>query len=144
MMKRLLCCGAGLASLAFPLMAATPASVPQTSLFSHTMQAGLALMLVLALIVGSAWLMRRFSLLPGSAGGQLRVVSGAMVGNRERVVIVEVRDTWLVLGVTSQNINVLHTLPRPDDLPPTVPPPFADWLQKALQKKVGVERKDLA
>ncbi len=142
-MKRLLCRGAGFWSLAFPLWAASTAA-SQPSLVSHSLQAGLALMLVLALIVGSAWLMRRLSLLSGVAGGQLRVVSGTMVGNRERVVIVEVRDTWLVLGVTAQNINVLHTLPRPDDLPPTAPPPFADWLHKALQKKIGAERKDVA
>ncbi|CDL41740.1 Flagellar biosynthesis protein FliQ [Citrobacter freundii] len=33
------------------------------------------------------------------------------MGPRERVVIVEVEDALLVLGVTASQINVLHTLP---------------------------------
>jgi flagellar protein FliO/FliZ len=34
-----------------------------------------------------------------------------MVGQRERVVVVEVGATWLVLGVTSNQVNTLHSLP---------------------------------
>jgi len=143
-MKSQSCCGALLLGSAFPLWAAEKTAAQLPSLWSQTLQTGLALVLVLALIMASAWLMRRFSLLPGSAGGQLRVVSGVMVGNRERVVVVEVRDTWLVLGVTGQNINVLHTLPRPDDLPAVSTPPFADWLQKALSQKLAGRQKDVA
>lgn len=134
-MLRTLLRGGLLWSLAFPLLAAD-ASAPQPSLAGHTLQMIFALVLVLGLIVGAAWLMRRFSLLPSAAGGQLRVVSGVMVGNRERVVIVEVRDTWLVVGVTGQNINILHTLPRPEDAPSVPQAPFADWLQKAIQQKL--------
>lgn len=98
-----------------------------------------ALGLVLGLIVLAAWLMRRFSLMPRAAGGLLRVVSGVMVGQRERVVIVEVRDQWLVLGVTSQSVNLLSSMPRPDEAEAeqTVTPPFADWLARALQKRMG-------
>ena len=33
------------------------------------------------------------------------------LGQRERVVVVEVGATWLVLGVTTNQINTLHTLP---------------------------------
>ncbi len=36
-----------------------------------------------------------------------------MVGPRERVVVVEVGDTWIVLGVTATHVNALHTLARP-------------------------------
>jgi flagellar protein FliO/FliZ len=141
-MNRTLLRGAIFWSAALPLWAASPAVSSPPSLLGSIFQTGLALALVLALIIASAWLMRRLSLLPRSAGGQLRVVSGVMVGNRERVVLVEVRDTWLVLGVTGQNVNVLHTLPRPDDVPQNPPPPFAEWFQQALQKRLG--KKDVA
>ncbi|MHB1061000.1 MAG: flagellar biosynthetic protein FliO, partial [Thiobacillus sp.] len=42
------------------------------------------------------------------------------VGARERVVVVEVDNTWLLLGVGGGNVRLLHTLPRPADsnIPP--------------------------
>ena len=45
--------------------------------------------------------------------GLLRIVGGAMVGPKERVVLVEVGDTWLLLGVAASSVNLLHTLPKP-------------------------------
>lgn len=115
--------------------ASAPASGPGLGQFVQVL---LMLGLVLALIVGAAWLMRRFSLLPGQMGKQLRVVSGVMVGPKERVVIVEQGETWLVLGVTAHAVNLLHTLPRPDDAPVAGAPvplsPFAEKLA-ALMKK---------
>jgi len=75
------------------------------------------LALVMAAIGAAAWLARRY--LPGvrAGGGPVRVVGGVHVGTRERVVIVEVRDKWLVLGVTGTNVNLLHTLDRPPEGP---------------------------
>jgi flagellar protein FliO/FliZ len=69
----------------------------------------------------------------------LRVVSAVMVGQRERVVIVELGDEWLVLGVTAQSVNLLATHPRPADgdmpVPSTPVEPFARWLKAALDKR---------
>ena len=103
------------------------------------LQVFLVLLFVLGLIIVAAWLMRRFSLLPTAAGRHLRVVSGIMVGQRERVVIVEVQGQWLVLGVTAQNVNLLSSLPKPEDATslPSNGPPFAEWLGRALQKRIG-------
>ncbi len=103
------------------------------------LQVFLVLIFVLGLIIAAAWLMRRFSLLPTAASGHLRVVSGVMVGQRERVVIVEVQGQWLVLGVTAQNVNLLSSLPKPEDAAslPSNTPPFAEWLGRALQKRIG-------
>ena len=41
----------------------------------------------------------------------LKVSASTTLGPRERVVIVEVEDARLVLGVTASSINVLHKLP---------------------------------
>ncbi|SMC26168.1 flagellar protein FliO/FliZ [Andreprevotia lacus DSM 23236] len=137
---------ASAAASAASMVSAVPhvaaASVPLTSyappsLAGQFTQVVFALLLVLALVVAAAWLMRRFSMLPMAAGTRLRVVSGVMVGPKERVVIVEVDDTWLVLGVTAQAVNKLHERPRPEQAAasPAPLPPFADWLSKALQRK---------
>jgi flagellar protein FliO/FliZ len=96
-----------------------------------------ALTLVLLAIFAAAWVVRR--MVGGQMAGnrQLRVVSGVMVGAKERVVIVEVADTWLVLGVTASEVSTLHTLPKPD-LPAdeAVPAgPFADRLAGILRAR---------
>lgn len=55
--------------------------------------------------------------------GQSRVVSTVAVGPNQRVVTVEVGPesarVWLVLGVTPQSIQCLHTCP-PGSVPTTV------------------------
>ena len=85
---------------------------------SGLLQAGLGMLMVLGLIFACAWLARRFGLQRFGGGGQVvKVVSSASVGQRERVVVVEVSGTWLVLGVTSSQINTLHSLPA-QSLPP--------------------------
>jgi flagellar protein FliO/FliZ len=40
------------------------------------------------------------------------VVSSASVGTRERVVVVEVGESWLVVGVAPGSVNALMTLPK--------------------------------
>jgi flagellar protein FliO/FliZ len=120
--------------LALPAAAASPTTAPPGPLMS-LLQVVVGLAIVLFAIVGVAWLFRRLSggMLPGSH--RLRVVSGLMVGQRERVVIVELEGEWLVLGVTPQAVNLLTRLPRPDDADDaaSIPgEPFARWLKKAL------------
>ena len=36
-----------------------------------------------------------------------------MVGPKERLVLVEVGDTWLLLGVAANSVNLLHTMEKP-------------------------------
>jgi flagellar protein FliO/FliZ len=130
-----LCCFPGVA------LAATDVSAAPSGLFG-LVQVLFGLALVLAAIVGCAWLFRRLS--SGMVGipRHLRVVSAVMVGQRERVVIVEIEDQWLVLGVTAQSINLLDSRPRPaeSDLPPDVAgDPFARWFKAALLRQRPVK-----
>lgn len=100
----------------------------------------LALVAVLALIVGLAWLLKR---LPGSglrSSEQLRVVTSLAVGQRERLLVVQVGGQQLLLGVTAQSITPLHTLAEPLPALPqplaTTPhlPAFAQLLRANLRK----------
>lgn len=97
-----------------------------------------ALAVVIAGIFVCAALMRRLS--PGMVGGaaKLKVAGAVMVGPKERVVVVELNDTWLVLGVSGVEINLLHSLPRPEGLSDTVSPqpsPFAEKLASLLARR---------
>lgn len=78
--------------------------------WSGLWQTGVGLALVLALIFFCAWLLRRLGFQPRGGQRLLKVVSSVMVGQRERVVVVEVQGTWLVLGVTTAQVRTLHTL----------------------------------
>jgi flagellar protein FliO/FliZ len=86
---------------------------------------------VVAAILGAAWLLKRLQGGGAARSGLMRTVAALPVGARERVVIVEVRDTWLVLGVTAHTVNVLQAVPRPEGHgTATAGPPvaFADLL----------------
>jgi flagellar protein FliO/FliZ len=97
----------GLLLVSFPALAA-----PDTA--SSMLTVLLSLGLILAGFVAVAWFVRRY--LPGlGAQGVVKVVGTTAVGTRERVVVVEVDRTWLLLGVGGGNVRVLHTLPKPAD-----------------------------
>ena len=103
-----LCAGAALPTVPTAAAAAEPV---RSFGAAGLLQAGLGLALVLAMIFGCAWLARRFGLQQSGSGRLLKVVSSAMVGQRERVVVVEIGGEWLVLGVASGQVRALHTLP---------------------------------
>jgi flagellar protein FliO/FliZ len=70
--------------------------------------AGLAIVLVC--IVGLAWLMKRAGGLRASAYGTLRVIDGIALSARERIVLVQVGDTQVLLGVAPGRVNRVHVL----------------------------------
>lgn len=94
----------------FPSPPVSPAGSPSVT---GVLQVTLALGVVLLAILATAWLMRRLGAGQLGQPGKIRLVGGVAVGPKERVVIVEVQDTWLVLGVTAVEINALHSLPKP-------------------------------
>ena len=100
------------------------------------LQAALGLALVLGLIIAVAWVARRFT--PGSLRGgmPLTVVASQAVGQRERVVVVEIGEQWLVLGVAPGHVSSLTTMPK-GALPatPAAAGAFAAALTRALGKR---------
>ena len=74
-----------------------------------------ALALIIVIIVACSALLRRFQLRQQPGGARLRVISATAVGPKERVVIVEAQDTWLVLGVGGGQVTKLHEMPAPGD-----------------------------
>ena len=98
------------------------------------LQAFAGLAVVVALMFGSAWVFRRSGGLQALARGPVRIVGGVRVGARERVMVLEVADTWLVVGVAAGQVNALHTLPRQledhAELTRTSTSPFPQWLAR--------------
>jgi flagellar protein FliO/FliZ len=75
------------------------------------LQGLLGLAAVLAMVFGCAWFARRFGMQPKGPRGVVKIVGGVMLTQKERVVVVEVAGTWLVLGVAPGQVSTLHTVP---------------------------------
>jgi len=123
--------------LAAALAGAPPAALaapPETG--SALLQMFLSLALVLALLLGTLWLMRRLRIGQASAGSVLKVVASAAVGPRENVVVVELGEEWLVLGVAPGAVRLLQTRPRGtlSAADATAPAAFAARLLEALRQ----------
>ena len=91
---------------------AAPAGSGAAVAAGSALQVVLGLAAVLALVVAAAWLLKRFSSFGGTGSGMIRVVGGAAVGQRERVVLVEIGNTWLLVGVAPGQVRALHTMQR--------------------------------
>lgn len=79
-----------------------------------------SLLLILGGFVLVAWLARRY--MPGvGKQGIVKVVGATMVGPRERVVLVEVENTWLVLGVGAGQVRLLDKRDKPIPISPGAP-----------------------
>jgi flagellar protein FliO/FliZ len=78
------------------------------------LQTLVGLAVVIALVFACAWLARRFGLQPSGRGQLVRTVGGVSLGGKERVAVVEIGDTWLVLGAAPGSVRLLHTLPAPN------------------------------
>lgn len=97
-----------------------------------------ALIIVLAVFWIFARVMRQLQLGQNSAHSGLKVVGGLSLGQRERVVVVQAGDEQLVLGVTSTQINTLHTLSKPLSTSPAEDVgDFKRKLSAALKRQVA-------
>ena len=72
----------------------------------------LSLLMVLALIIASAWVLKRFQTGHQNQSG-LKVVANLHLSNKERLIVVQAGKKQLLLGVTAQQISLLDTLDEP-------------------------------
>ncbi|MEA3120272.1 MAG: flagellar protein FliO/FliZ [Paraburkholderia sp.] len=91
--------------------------------FGAVLQTIVALGVVVGLVFACAWIARRLGLQPSGRGNVLKTVGGLSLGGKERVAVVEIGDTWLVLGAAPGNVRLLHTLPAGSgNVSPAAPP----------------------
>jgi len=100
-----------MAGAALPTVPTTVAEPVRSIGMAGLVQAAFGLALVLALIFLCGWVARRLGLRQPGGGRLLQVVASTMVGQRERVVVVEIGGSWLVLGVAGGQVRALHTMP---------------------------------
>jgi len=115
-------------------------ATPPPQLFSagYIAQVLGSLALVFVGIFLVVFLLRRVNRIGGGAGSALRVLASASVGQRERVVLLEVGEEQLLIGVAPGSVRALHTLERPIETPDQrslqQPADFASLLRAAAPR----------
>lgn len=116
-------CGLGALTLAVAAMMSLPdaaaaaetvqGTIQRTEAISlgSVLQMATGLLLVLGLIFGAAWFVRRYGRFQGVSSDQLRLLGGIHLGQRERIIMVQADDVCLVVGVSPGCIRTLHVIP---------------------------------
>jgi flagellar protein FliO/FliZ len=112
------------------------------------------LVAVLALMAAAAWALKRFGVAKNNSGTSVKIVGGISIGTRERILVVEVANQWIVVGVTPGRISTLSSMPKQEQAPeqmrlqenagaesggmPANEPAaknFASWLKQTIEKR---------
>ena len=131
-------------------MAAGPAA-------GSLLQTIFALCLVLGLLACLAWFLKRYGPKAQAGSANLRLVGSLSLGGRERILVVEVGEQWIVVGASPGRVNALATMARQPGaepgaepgvvqagaaqagatLSPHQPPAssFAAWLKQTIDKR---------
>lgn len=104
---------------------------------SAIVQMLLGLTLIIGLLFAGAYLLRKLN---GGRSfghtGPMRIVGGLMISARERIVLLEVGDEWIVIGIVPGQIKTLHTLPKGEiQAPGGSEKSFSQWLKQIGERK---------
>lgn len=111
-------------------------AVAQNLMVSNAWQVLLSLGLIVGLIFLLAFVYKRTSLGQKKVGQNIKVLSSLAIGVKEKVVLVEVGDTQILVGATNQSINTLHVLSPEEKVADTQASeaPFAKKLKEVMGK----------
>ena len=126
-----------------PLFAA-PAASAAHSTGGGLAEVTLALIVIVALIAGLAWIMKRTRGFGGGSGvrDRIQILADRSVGQKERCVLVRVGETDILVGIAPGSVRTLHVFPAGanTEAPPAPPatgskaPNFKDLLLRSLGK----------
>nr|WP_269137418.1 flagellar biosynthetic protein FliO [Pseudomonas sp. PGPR40] len=124
--------------------AATAASAPAASsgVAGQLTQLVFGLLLVLGLIFFLAWLLRRVQQAgPAGRGQVIELIGSRALGPRDRLMLVQVGNEQILLGLSPGTITALHVLKEPVPVPATTEKATPEFAQHLL-KMLGKDHKD--
>jgi flagellar protein FliO/FliZ len=74
------------------------------------LQVALGLLIVLIVIIALAWAVKKMSYLQAGGKSVAHIVGAVSVGTRERVVVLEIANRWIVVGVASGHVSAIANL----------------------------------
>lgn len=96
---------------------------------------GISMLIVLGTVVAFGWLYSRLRISGGGASDMINIVASRGLGPKERLLLVQVGDQQLLVGMTATAVQTLHTFDQPVQKTTSITqaPGFADRLRTALQ-----------
>ena len=119
-----------------PQVGVTPVLANSGSVSSQLGQMLLGLLLVIGLIFMLAWLLRRVQQIGPRSNQVIKLLANQALGPRERLVLVQVGNEQVLLGLSAGRITPLHVMKDPVHLADAEPatPEFAQRLMELLGK----------
>lgn len=115
---------------------AAPVPMAGSDLTSQLGQMLLGLLVVIGLIFALAWGLRRVQQLAPKGGQVIKLVATQTLGPRDRLVLVQVGEEQVLLGLTAGRITPLHVMKEPVQVQQTqaATPEFAQRLMDIMGK----------
>lgn len=103
---------------------------------SELISMALSIILVISVILLLGWLYSRSKLNVSGRGDVISIVAARSLGPKDRLMVVEVGETQLLLGVGSAGMQTLHTFDTPvvSAGAASSTPGFADRLKASMQE----------
>lgn len=93
----------------------------------------LGLLVVIAVLFLSLYGMKRFQQVKLAKGSHMKVLSGMNLSVRDRIVLLEVNEQQILVGVSPGRIQTLHVFSSADDKIKNDTPSFQASMQQALK-----------
>ncbi len=96
---------------------------------------GASMLIVVAAVVGLGWLYTRFRFNGSGSADVINIVASRALGPKERLLLIEVANQQLLVGLTASQLSTLHTFenPVPVEQVLTDSPGFAERLRSAVR-----------
>ena len=141
----------GLLALPFSVLAAEPVATAAPAAAAPVASSGVAgqltqlvfgLLLVLGLIFFLAWLLRRVQQAgPAGKGQVIELIGSRALGPRDRLMLVQVGNEQILLGLSPGTITALHVLKEPVQVPSGTEKATPEFAQR-LMELMGKDQKD--
>ena len=113
-----------------------PAGLPATPGIGggDILSLGLSLIIVVGVIIALGWFYSRSRFVSGGGADLITVVASRALGPKERLMVVEVAEQQILIGMTATSASTLHVLDKPIEVAAKVPATgnFASRLKSAL------------
>lgn len=97
---------------------------------------GISMAIVVAAILLLGWMYSRSRLAGSGSSDVINIVASRALGPKERLMVVDVADQQLLIGMTSTAVQTLHVFDKPVEIPaqPVIDGGFSGRLKAAVRE----------